>query len=109
MASFNKVILIGNLTRDPELRVTGTGLSICKLGLAVNRSYTSKDGESKDETTYVDVDVFGKQAEILGKYMQKGRPLDRGSTKTGSMGIQRWAKAQQIRRCFKVISIYWWS
>ena len=75
MASFNKVILVGNLTRDPELRVTGTGLSICKLGLAVNRSYTSKDGESKDETTYVDVDAFGKQAEILGKYMQKGRPL----------------------------------
>ena len=75
MASFNKVILIGNLTRDPELRVTGTGLSICKLGLAVNRSYTSKDGESKDETTYVDVDAFGKQAEILGKYMQKGRPI----------------------------------
>ena len=75
MASFNKVILVGNLTRDPELRVTGTGLSICKIGLAVNRSYTSKDGESKDETTYVDVDSFGKQAEILGKYMQKGRPL----------------------------------
>ena len=75
MASFNKVILVGNLTRDPELRVTGTGLSICKIGLAVNRSYTSKEGESKDETTFVDVDVFGKQAEILGKYMQKGRPL----------------------------------
>jgi len=75
MASFNKVILVGNLTRDPELRVTGTGLSICKIGLAVNSSYTSKDGESKDETTYVDVDAFGKQAEILGKYMQKGRPL----------------------------------
>lgn len=75
MASFNKVILVGNLTRDPELRVTGTGLSICKLGLAVNRSYTGKDGESKDETTFVDVDVFGKQAETLGKYMHKGRPL----------------------------------
>ena len=75
MASFNKVILVGNLTRDPELRVTGTGLSICKIGLAVNRSYTSKEGESKDETTFVDVDAFGKQAEILGKYMQKGRPL----------------------------------
>ena len=75
MASFNKVILIGNLTRDPELRVTGSGLSICKLGLAVNRSYTNKDGESKDETTYVDVDAFGKQAEILAKFMQKGRPL----------------------------------
>ena len=75
MASFNKVILVGNLTRDPELRVTGTGLSICKIGLAVNRSYTSKDGESKDETTYVDVDAFGKQAEILGKAMRIGAML----------------------------------
>lgn len=75
MASFNKVILIGNLTRDPDLRVTNSGLSICKLGLAVNRNYTTKEGESKDETTYVDIDAFGKQAEILSKYMQKGKPL----------------------------------
>ena len=75
MASFNKVILIGNLTRDPDLRVTNSGLSICKLGLAVNRNYTTKEGEAKDETTYVDIDAFGKQAEILSKYMQKGKPL----------------------------------
>jgi single-strand DNA-binding protein len=75
MASFNKVILMGNLTRDPELRVTNTGLSICKLSLAVNRTYTSKEGDSKDETTYVDIDSFGKQAETLSKYLQKGRPI----------------------------------
>ena len=89
MASFNKVILIGNLTRDPELRVTGSGLSICKLGLAVNRTYTSKDGESKDETTYVDVDSFGKQAEILGKYMQKGRMYDLPGRRS-SQRSERW-------------------
>ena len=75
MASFNKVILMGNLTRDPELRVTNTGLSICKLSLAVNRTYTTKEGDSKDETTYVDIDSFGKQAETLSKYLQKGRPI----------------------------------
>ena len=71
MAAFNKVILIGNLTRDPDLRVTNTGLSICKLGLAVNRNYTTKEGDSKDETTYVDIDAFGKQAEILSKYKRE--------------------------------------
>lgn len=75
MASFNKVILMGNLTRDPELRVTNTGLSICKLSLAVNRTFTTKDGDSKDETTYVDIDAFGRQAETLSKYLQKGRPI----------------------------------
>ena len=75
MASFNKVILMGNLTRDPELRVTNTGLSICKLSLAVNRTYTTKEGDSKDETTYVDIDAFGRQAETLSKYLQKGRPI----------------------------------
>ena len=94
MASFNKVILVGNLTRDPELRVTGTGLSICKLGLAVNRSYTSKDGESKDETTYVDVDAFGKQAEILGKYMQKGRPL----MIEGRLKLDQWESSDGQKR-----------
>ena len=75
MASFNKVILMGNLTRDPELRVTNTGLSICKLSLAVNRTYTTKEGDSKDETTFVDIDAFGRQAETLSKYLQKGRPI----------------------------------
>lgn len=75
MASFNKVILVGNLTRDPEVRVTPSGLSICKIGLAVNRRYRDKDGNDREEATYVDIDSFGKQAEVLGKYLSKGRPL----------------------------------
>lgn len=75
MANFNKVILIGNLTRDPELRVTPSGTSICKFGLAVNRTYTTQDGEKRDETTFVDIDAFGKPAEIISKYMAKGRPI----------------------------------
>ena len=69
MASFNKVILMGNLTRDPELRVTANGLSICKLSLATNRVYQTRDGERKEEVTYVDVDAFGRQAETISKYM----------------------------------------
>ncbi len=74
-ASYNKVLLMGNLTRDPEMRVTPGGLSICKFGLAVNRNFTTKDGEQREETTFVDIDAFGKQAETIAKYMSKGRPL----------------------------------
>lgn len=75
MASFNKVILLGNLTRDPETRVTANGNTICKLGLAVSRVYSTREGERKEETTFVDIDAFGKQAEVITKYMRKGRPL----------------------------------
>lgn len=75
MASFNKVILMGNLTRDPETRVTAGGLTICKLGLATSRVFSTKDGERREETTFVDIDAFGKQAEVITKYMRKGRPI----------------------------------
>lgn len=75
MASFNKVILVGNLTRDPELRYTPKGTAIAKIGLAVNRVWTSESGEKKEEVTFVDVDVFGRTAENVGQYMRKGRPI----------------------------------
>ena len=75
MASFNKVILMGNLTRDPELRYTPKGTAIAKLGLAVNRTWKTDTGETKEEVTFVDVDAFGRQAETLGQYMKKGRPI----------------------------------
>jgi single-strand DNA-binding protein len=76
MASYNKVILVGNLTRDPELRFTSKGTAVAKIGLAVNRNWRdAATGEQKEEVTFVDVDAFGKQAETLGQYMKKGRPL----------------------------------
>src|SRR6202000_2185908 len=75
MASFNKVILMGNLTRDPELRYTPKGTAIAKIGLAVNRVWTNEAGEKKEEVTFVDVDVFGRTAENIGQYMRKGRPI----------------------------------
>lgn len=75
MASFNKVILVGNLTRDPELRYTPKGMAIAKLGLAVNRTWRNEAGETKEEVTFVDVDVFGRTAENVGQYMRKGRPI----------------------------------
>src|SRR5712692_5946394 len=75
MANFNKVILVGNLTRDPELRYTPKGLAIAKFGLAVNRVWTNEAGEKKEEVTFVDVDVFGRTAENVGQYMRKGSPI----------------------------------
>ena len=75
MASFNKVILVGNLTRDPELRYTPKGMAIAKIGLAVNRTWKSETGETKEEVTFVDVDVFGRTAENVGQYMRKGSPI----------------------------------
>ena len=75
MASFNKVILMGNLTRDPELRVTPKGTSVCQLGLAVNSTYKDKEGNTREEVTFVDIDALGRQAEVIAKYMSKGRPI----------------------------------
>jgi single-strand DNA-binding protein len=75
MANFNKVILAGNLTRDPELRYTPKGMAIAKFGLAINRTWKSETGETKEEVTFVDVDSFGKQAELIGQYFRKGKPI----------------------------------
>src|SRR5271163_94030 len=75
MASFNKVILAGNLTRDPELRYTPKGTAVAQITLAVNRTWKSETGESKEEVSFVDVDVWGRQAEVIAQYMRKGRPL----------------------------------
>lgn len=75
MANFNKVILAGNLTRDPELRYTPKGTALARLGVAINRTWTSESGEKKEETTFVDVDAFGKQAEVIAQYLRKGRPI----------------------------------
>ena len=75
MASFNKVILAGNLTRDPELRYTPKGTAIARITLAVNRSWKTETGETKEEVSFVDIDAFGRQAEVIGQYLKKGRPL----------------------------------
>ncbi len=75
MASFNKVILLGNLTRDPELRMTSTGAPICKFGLAASRAFTTADGNRREEVLFIDVDAFGRPAEVIAKYSSKGKPL----------------------------------
>lgn len=74
MASLNKVFLIGNLTRNPEVRYTNSGSAVCEFGLAINRTYVS-NGVNKDETCFVDISVWGAQAESCGRYLQKGAPV----------------------------------
>jgi single-strand DNA-binding protein len=75
MASFNKVILAGNLTRDPELRYTPKGTAVAKIGLAVNRTWTGEDGQKREEVSFIDVEAWGRQGEVIAQYMKKGRPL----------------------------------
>ena len=75
MANFNKVILAGNLTRDPELRYTPKGTAIASFGLAINRKWKSETGEAKEEVTFVDVEAWDRQAEVVAQYFKKGRPI----------------------------------
>ena len=75
MPSLNKVMLMGNLTRDPELRVTPKGTSVCQFAIAINRQFKMESGESREEVIYVDIEAWGKQGETIAKYCTKGRPL----------------------------------
>ena len=76
MANLNKVMLIGNLTRDPEIKYTPKGQAIADIGLAINRYYTVEaTGEKREETTFVDVTLWGRQAEIAKEYLHKGKPV----------------------------------
>jgi len=75
MASYNKVFLLGNLTRDPEVRYTPKGSAVADLGIAVNRQYTLDNGEKREEVTFVDVTLWGRQAEVAGEYLKKGRSV----------------------------------
>jgi single-strand DNA-binding protein len=75
MANFNKVLLVGNLTRDPELKSTPSNQSVAQIGLAVNRNYQTKEGEKREETTFVDCEAWGRTAEVMCQYLAKGRPV----------------------------------
>lgn len=101
MASFNKVILLGNLTRDPEVRYTPKGSAVADLGLAVNRQYTLENGEKREEVTFVDVTFWGRTAEVAGEYLKKGRPV----FVEGRLQLDTWDDKQsgQKRSKLKVI------
>ena len=90
MASYNKVILMGNLTRKPEVRFSPNGTAICKFGLAVNRRFKDQSGEWKEEATFVDVTIFGKRGEAFAKYHDKGKT----AFIEGSLRLDQWDDKQ---------------
>jgi len=75
MASFNRVIVAGNLTRDPQLSYTPSNTAVCEFGMAMNRRWRDRDGNQKDEVCYVDLVSYGRQAEVINQYMSKGKPM----------------------------------
>lgn len=102
MSSFNRVTLLGNLTRDPELKRTKTGAAVTELGLAMNRTWNSESGERQEETTFVDVTVWGKTAENAAKYLQKGRSV----LLEGRLQLDTWmdSKSGQNRSKLRVVA-----
>ena len=101
MASLNKVFLIGNLTRDPELRYTPSGTAVASLGIAVNRTWTGQSGEKKEEVCFVDVNMFGRRAEVINEYFSKGNPI----FIEGRLQFQQWeTKDGQKRNTLRVVA-----
>jgi single-strand DNA-binding protein len=98
MANYNKVFLIGNLTRDPQLRYTPSQMAVCDFGLAVNRKSKSSTGEVREEVCFVDITAWGKQAETLSKYVTKGRQL----LVEGRLTYDQWESEGQKRSKLKV-------
>lgn len=91
MANFNKVILMGNLTKDPEVRYVPSGTAVGDLTIAVNRKYKSSSGDEQEETCFVNITVWGRQAETCGEYLRKGRPI----LVEGRLKQDRWEKDGQ--------------
>ena len=101
MASFNKVILMGNLTRDPELRFTPKGTAVARMGLAVNRVWKTETGETKEEVLFIDVDAFSRQAETIGQYLKKGSPI----LVEGRLRLDTWDDKQTNQKRSKIFVI----
>ena len=99
MASLNKVLLIGNLTADPEVRYTPKGMAVADVRMAVNHTYRTESGEMKEDPCYVTVTIWGKQAETAGKYLKKGRPV----FIEGRLKWESWEKNGEKRSMIKVV------
>lgn len=98
MANFNKVLLMGNLTRDPQLSYLPSQTAVVDFGLAINRKWTGKDGEKKEETCFVDCQAFARTAETINKYLSKGRPIFvEGRLKFDSWTAQDGSKRSKLR------------
>lgn len=98
MANLNKVMLIGNLTRDPELRYTPKGTAVADIGLAINRVWSNDAGERQEDTTFVDVTLWGRQAELAEKYLSKGR----GAYIEGRLQLDTWEDKESGKKRSKL-------
>jgi single-strand DNA-binding protein len=98
MANLNRVMLIGNLTRDPDVKVLPSGSTIAEFGLAINRNWT-QDGVKKEEATFIDVVMFGKVGEIAGKWLKKGKPV----YVEGRLKLEQWEKDGEKRSKLRVV------
>lgn len=100
MATLNRVFLIGNLTRDPEVRYLKSGQAVCELRLAISRRFKTTTGEERDETCYVNVVVWGRQGEACGQYLSKGSPL----LVDGRLQYEEWEKDGQKSNRLRVVA-----
>ena len=94
MAGYNRIVLLGNLTRDPQLSYTPANTAVCKFGLATNRTFRDRDGNMREETCYVDCTLFGRAAETFNQYMSKGRAV----LVEGRLTLNQWTTPEGERR-----------
>lgn len=105
MASLNKVLLIGNLTRDPEVRMLPSGRAVCKFGLAVNRNFKDAEGNRREEATFVDAECFGPRGEAIGRYFTKGRPI----FVEGRLKLDQWESQTGEKRSRLLVDVDNWE
>jgi single-strand DNA-binding protein len=105
MASLNKVLLIGNLTRDPEVRMLPSGRSVCKFGLAINRNFKDAEGNRREEATFVDVESFGPRGEALAKFFSKGKPI----FVEGRLKLDQWESQTGEKRSRLLVDLENWE
>ena len=98
MPNLNRVMLMGNLTRDPETKYTPKGLAIVNFGIAVNRVWSNEAGEKQEEVTFVDIDMFGRKAEVVGEYFKKGHPI----YVEGRLKLDTWDDKQTGKKMYKL-------
>ena len=94
MASYNRIVLMGNLTRDPQLSYTPSNTAVCKFGIATNRKWRDRDGNEREEVCFVDCTLFGKGGEVFNQYMSKGRPV----LVEGRLTLNQWTTPEGDKR-----------
>lgn len=101
MASYNRIIMMGNLTRDPELKALPSGMSVVEFGLATNKRYKTKDGQDKEDVCFVECKCFGKRAEVINQWMTKGKPI----MLEGELGFDTWDSPTGEKRSKHYVNI----